>query len=169
MKFSLSGVFLALSASLVIANAAHAQAWPNRPIKFVVPFAAGGANDLMARAAAEGATKVLGQPVVIDNKPGAGGTLGADLVAKSAPDGYTFLISAAGVISNHMIKKSMPFKETDLVPVAMIALAPSIIVAPPNATYSNLREFVDASKKAPGGFNSQPQAPAVRRISSQNS
>ena len=153
MKFSLSGVVVAVTASLVFANAAHAQAWPNRPIKFVVPFAAGGANDLMARAAAEGATKVLGQPVVIDNKPGAGGTLGADLVSKSAPDGYTFLISAAGVISNHMIKKSMPFKDTDIVPVAMIALAPSIIVAPPNATYSNLREFVDASKKAPGGFN----------------
>ena len=132
---------------------AQTQAWPNKPIKFVVPFTAGGANDLMARAAAEGASKVLGQPIVIDNKPGAGGSLGAELVAKSAPDGYTFLISAAGVISNHMIKKSMPFKESDLVPVALIALAPSIIVAPPNATYGNLREFVEASKKAPGGFN----------------
>ncbi|HOB01415.1 MAG TPA: tripartite tricarboxylate transporter substrate-binding protein, partial [Casimicrobium huifangae] len=94
------------------AIAAHAQAWPNKPIKFVVPFTAGGANDLMARAAAEGASRVLGQPVVIDNKPGAGGSLGAELVAKSPPDGYTFLISAAGVISNHMIKKSMPFKES---------------------------------------------------------
>jgi len=135
------------------AIAAHAQAWPNKPIKFVVPFTAGGANDLMARAAAEGASKVLGQPVVIDNKPGAGGSLGAELVAKSPPDGYTFLISAAGVISNHMIKKSMPFKESDLVPVAMIALSPSIIVAPPNATYSNLKEFVEASKKSPDGFN----------------
>lgn len=131
----------------------HAQTWPSKPIKFVVPFTAGGANDLMARAAAEGASKVLGQPVVIDNKPGAGGSLGAELVAKSAPDGYTFLISAAGVISNHMIKKSMPFKESDLVPVAMIALAPSIIVAPPNAAYSNLKEFVEASKKSPDGFN----------------
>jgi len=135
------------------AIAAHAQAWPNKPIKFVVPFTAGGANDLMARAAAEGASRVLGQPVVIDNKPGAGGSLGAELVAKSPPDGYTFLISAAGVISNHMIKKSMPFKESDLVPVAMIALSPSIIVAPPNATYSNLKEFVEASKKSPDGFN----------------
>ena len=135
------------------AIAAHAQAWPNKPIKFVVPFTAGGANDLMARAAAEGASRVLGQPVVIDNKPGAGGSLGAELVAKSPPDGYTFLISAAGVISNHMIKKSMPFKESDLVPVAMIALSPSIIVAPPNANYSNLKEFVEASKKSPDGFN----------------
>lgn len=140
-------------AALLATTLTHAQAWPNKPIKFVVPFAAGGANDLMARAAAEGAAKVLGQTIIIDNKPGAGGSLGAELVAKSAPDGYTFLISAAGVISNHMIKKSMPFKETDLTPVALIALAPSIIVAPPRATYSNLREFVEASKREPGGFN----------------
>jgi tripartite-type tricarboxylate transporter receptor subunit TctC len=149
---------LAVSAAVLLsfctfASLACAQAWPNKPIKFVVPFAAGGANDLMARAAAEGATKVLGQAVVIDNKPGAGGTLGADFVAKSAPDGYTFLISAAGVISNHMIKKSMPFKESDLVPVSLIALAPSVIVAPPNATYRNLKEFVEASKKSVDGFN----------------
>jgi tripartite-type tricarboxylate transporter receptor subunit TctC len=143
----------ALCSALLAATLAQAQAWPNKPIKFVVPFTAGGANDLMARAAAEGAGKALGQTVVIDNKPGAGGSLGADFVAKSAPDGYTFLISAAGVISNHMIKKSMPFKESDLVPVALIALAPSIIVAPPDATYSNLREFVDASKAAPAGFD----------------
>ena len=142
-----------LCSALLATTLVQAQAWPNKAIRFVVPFTAGGANDLMARAAAEGAAKVLGQAVVIDNKPGAGGSLGAEWVAKSAPDGYTFLISAAGVISNHMIKKSMPFKESDLVPVALIALAPSIIVAPPNATYSNLRELVDASKLAPGGFN----------------
>lgn len=143
----------AFGGALLAVSLVHAQAWPNKPIRFVVPFTAGGANDLMARAAAEGASKVLGQAIVIDNKPGAGGTLGAELVAKSPADGYTFLISAAGVISNHMIKKSMPYKETDLVPAAMIALSPSIIVAPPNATYGNLREFVDASKKSPDGFN----------------
>ena len=85
-----------------------ASNWLNKPVKFIVPFAAGGANDLLARAAAEGASKVLGQPVLIDNRPGAGGTLGTMLGIKSAPDGYTFLISAAGVISNTMIKKSVP-------------------------------------------------------------
>ena len=87
--------------------------WPNKTVKFIVPFAAGGANDLLARAAAEGASKVLGQPVVIDNRPGAGGTLGTMLGIKSAPDGYTFLISAAGVISNTMIKKSAPYKDNE--------------------------------------------------------
>jgi tripartite-type tricarboxylate transporter receptor subunit TctC len=155
MKNSFFSFAAALCGALLLVPVpvAHAQAWPNKAIKFVVPFAAGGANDLMARAAAEGASKVLGQPVLIDNKPGAGGSLGADWVAKSTPDGYTFLISAAGVISNHMIKKTMPFKETDLVPVSLIALAPSVIVAPPDAAYSTLREFVEASKKEPGGFN----------------
>ncbi len=132
--------------------AAQAQAWPAKTIRFVVPFSSGGANDLMARAAAEGAAKALGQAVIIDNRPGAGGSLGADLVAKSAPDGYTFLISAAGVISNSMIKKSLPFKDEDLVPVAMIGLAPSVMVVPKSAPYENLRDFVEASKKGVG-FN----------------
>lgn len=141
-----------LAAAWSVASLAHAQAWPNKPIHFVVPFAAGGANDLMGRAAAEGASKVLGQPVVVDNKPGAGGSLGASLVSKSAPDGYTFLISAAGVISNSMIKKSLPYKDEDLVPVAWIALSPSVIVVPQSSPYQNLREFVEASKRGQG-FN----------------
>jgi len=138
--------------SLAVQAQNPAAPWPNRTIRFVVPFAAGGANDLMARAAAEGASAHLGQTIVIDNKPGAGGTLGADIVAKSAPDGYTFLISAAGVISNGMIKKNMPFKDSDLVPVAMIALSPSIITVPAHSKYNTLREFVEASKSSPGFF-----------------
>lgn len=142
----------AAAAACVLPMAAQAQAWPAKTIRFVVPFSSGGANDLMARAAAEGAAKALGQPVIIDNRPGAGGSLGADLVAKSAPDGYTFLISAAGVISNSMIKKSLPFKDEDLVPVAMIGLAPSVVVVPKSAPYENLRDFVEASKKGVG-FN----------------
>ena len=76
-----------LSVVAILSTPTQAQNWPTRSIRLVVPFAAGGANDLMARAAAEGASKVLGQPVVIDNRPGAGGTVGADIVAKAAPDG----------------------------------------------------------------------------------
>lgn len=139
-----------LLAGLAVAGGAAAQAWPNKPIRFIVPFSAGGANDLMARAAAEGAAAHLGQPIVIDNKPGAGGTLGSDLAAKSTPDGYTFLISGAGVISNGMIKKSMPFKDADLTPVVMIGLAPSVIVVPANSKYNNLKDFVDASRQGKG-------------------
>lgn len=134
----------------VVASLAHAQAWPTKPIHFVVPFAAGGANDLLGRAAAEGAAKALGQTIIIDNRPGAGTVLGTDLVAKAAPDGYTFLVSSAGVLSNAMIRKSVPYKPEDLVPVAMIGLAPSVLVVPPNSPYGNIKEFVAASKSGAG-------------------
>jgi tripartite-type tricarboxylate transporter receptor subunit TctC len=137
-------------AAALSAGAAGAQDWPTKAIRLVVPFAAGGANDTMARLAAESASKALGQPIVVDNKPGAGATIGADIVAKSAPDGYTFLVSAAGVISNSMIKKNLPYKDEDLVPVAMIGLAPSVIVVSPSSPYKDLKEFIAASKVGPG-------------------
>jgi tripartite-type tricarboxylate transporter receptor subunit TctC len=104
----------------------------------------------MARSAALAAQQHLGQTIVIENRPGAGGTIGSDVVAKSAPDGYTFLISAAGVISNSMIKKNMPFQDSDLVPVAMIGLAPSVIVVAPNSPYKTLKDLVEASKIGSG-------------------
>ncbi len=146
---SITALIVGLAASLVC-QVASAQAWPNKTIHWVVPFAVGGANDLMARAAAEGAAKLLGQAIVIDNKPGAGATLGANIVAKSPADGYTFLISAAGVISNSMIKKTMPYSDSDLVPVVMIGVAPSVILVPANAPYKDLKEFIAASKTGQG-------------------
>ncbi len=152
-RLSLAVVVSATVVSIFVAGSAAAQTWPTKAIHFIVPFSAGGANDLMARTAAEGASKVLGQPIIVDNKPGAGTTLGADVVAKSAPDGYTFLISAAGVISNSMIKSTMPYLDDALVPVAMIGLAPSVIVVPANAPYSDLKEFIAASKQSAHGFH----------------
>ncbi len=143
------GVFAFCSAGSALAD----TPWPSKPIRLVVPFSAGGANDLMARAAAEGASRALGQPIIVDNKPGAGTALGADQVSKAAPDGYTFLVSAAGVISNSMIRKSMPYKDEALVPVAMIGLAPSVIVVPADSPYKDLKEFVAASKKSANGFH----------------
>jgi tripartite-type tricarboxylate transporter receptor subunit TctC len=131
---------LALAASL-----AHAQ-WPDHAVKWIVPFSPGGANDLIARAAAEGVSKRLGQPVVIENKPGAGAAIGAEYVAKSRPDGYTFLIGAAGVITNSMIRKDMPYADSELVPVGMIAVAPSVIVVHPSIPASNMKEFVAWAK-----------------------
>ncbi len=82
---------LALAACTLTASA---ETWPAKPVKFVVPFGPGGANDLVARAVADAASKQLGQPIIVENKPGAGSALGADYVAKSAPDGYTFLAPA---------------------------------------------------------------------------
>jgi len=140
------GVALAAASGL-----AGAQTnWPTKPIRLVVPFSAGGANDLMARAAAEGASRALGQTIIVENKPGGSTTLGADIVAKSAPDGYTFLVSAASIVSNSMIKKSMPYKDSDLVPVAMIGLAPSVVLVPGDAPYKDLKEFIAASHQGQG-------------------
>nr|AUN35531.1 tricarboxylate transport protein TctC [uncultured bacterium] len=146
---------LALAGLAVVAAApvAHAD-WPDKPIKWIVPFAPGGANDLITRAAAEGVSKRLKQPVVIENKPGAGAAIGAEYVAKSKPDGYTFLIGAAGVITNSMIRKDMPYQDSDLVPVGMIAVAPSVIVVNPNVPAKDLKEFAAwAKSKGSNGVN----------------
>ncbi|WP_227753809.1 MULTISPECIES: tripartite tricarboxylate transporter substrate binding protein [Ramlibacter] len=118
----------------------------------VVPFGPGGANDLVARYVADAASRELGQPILVENKPGAGSVIGAEYVAKAAPDGYTFLAPAAGVITNAMIKKSMPYKEEDLVPVALLAVSPSVIVVPQDSPIHSLKELVAASKKKPMAF-----------------
>jgi tripartite-type tricarboxylate transporter receptor subunit TctC len=130
---------------LLTSGAARAD-WPDRTIKWVVPFGPGGANDLIARAAADAVSKRLGQPVIIENKPGAGAIIGADFVAKSKPDGYTFLIGAAGVVTNSLIRKEMPYADSDLVPVGMIAVAPSVIAVHPSVPANNLKEFVAWAK-----------------------
>ena len=131
---------------LSIAPLAALADWPDRPIKWVVPFAPGGANDLIARAAAEGVSKRLNQPVVIENKPGAGAAIGAEYVAKAKGDGYTFLVGAAGIITNSMIRKDMPYADSDLVPVGMIAVAPSVIVVHPSVPANNMKEFIAWAK-----------------------
>lgn len=137
---------LAFAAILAGLPAPVQAQWPDRPIKWVVPFSAGGANDLMARAAAEGVSKKLGQPIVIENRPGAGAAIGADYVAKAKPDGYTFLIGAAGVVTNSVVRKAMPYADSDLVPVGMIAVAPSVIVVHPSVPARNMKEFVAWAK-----------------------
>jgi tripartite-type tricarboxylate transporter receptor subunit TctC len=143
---------VAAAAALLGANVAWAD-WPDHAIKWVVPFGPGGANDLMARAAAEAVAKRLGQPVVIENKPGAGAIVGADFVAKAKPDGYTWLIGAAGVVTNSMLRADMPYADSDLVPVGMIAVAPSVIVVNPSVPANNLKEFVAWAKSQGGGIN----------------
>lgn len=138
---------VALAAAVLVcavsASAAHAE-WPDHPIHWVVPFGPGGANDLIARVAAEAASKKLGQPIVIENRAGA--TTGTQAVARAAADGYTFLIGAVGVITNSLLLKDLPYKDSDLVPVGMIAVAPSIIVVNPSVPASNMAEFVAWAK-----------------------
>ncbi|HEY1311264.1 MAG TPA: tripartite tricarboxylate transporter substrate binding protein [Pseudolabrys sp.] len=133
----------------VAAPSARAE-WPDHPIRFVVGFGPGGANDLIARFAAEGVGKQLNQTVVVENRPGAGAVIGTAYVAHSPPDGYTFLVGAASTITNSLILKDMPYADSDLVPVGMIAVAPSTIVVNPSVPANNMKEFV-AWAKAQGG------------------
>lgn len=140
---------LLVAASMLVCavNMPAARAdWPERPIRWVVPFGPGGANDLIARVAAEAVRKQLGQTIVIENRPGAGAVVGTAAVAKAAPDGYTFLIGAAGVITNSMLIKNLSYKDEELVPVGMIAVAPSTIVVHPSVPASNMKEFVAWAK-----------------------
>jgi tripartite-type tricarboxylate transporter receptor subunit TctC len=115
-------------------------------VRWVVPFGPGGANDLIARVAADAVSKRLGQTIVIDNRPGAGAIVGTGAVARAPADGYSFLIGAAGVITNSMLMKDLPYADSDLVPVGMIAVAPSTIVVNPGIPASNMAEFVAWAK-----------------------
>ena len=147
---------LAIAAAALLsafaAPLAHAE-WPDHPIRFVVPFGPGGANDLIARVAADGVSKQLGQTVVIENRPGAGAVVGTVAVARAAPDGYTFLIGAAGVITNSLLLKNLPYTDAELVPVGMIAVAPSTIVVNPSVPAKTVPEFIAYVKANPDKVN----------------
>jgi len=138
-------LFAAISILVCAVSVPTARAeWPERPLHWIVPFGPGGANDLIARVAAEAVRKGLGQPIIIENRPGA--VVGTAAVAKAAPDGYTFLIGAAGVITNSMLLKNLSYVDSDLEPVGMIAVAPSIIVVNPSVPASNMKEFIAWAK-----------------------
>jgi tripartite-type tricarboxylate transporter receptor subunit TctC len=124
--------------------------WPDHPIRWIVGFGPGGANDLIARIAADGVSKGLGQAVVVENRPGAGAVIGTAAVARSPADGYTFLVGAASTITNSLLLKDLPYADSDLVPVGMIAVAPSTIVVHPSVPASNMAEFI-AWAKGQGG------------------
>ena len=148
---ALLGTALALPAL----SQARAQAWnPSRPVRLVVPFVGGGATDLTARLIAERLTPMIGQPVVVDNRPGAGGNLGADIVAKSDPDGHTLLMCTIGTASiNQFLYSRMPFRPEDLAAVALVNLVANAIVVNPNVPARNFAEFVAHAKQNPGRLN----------------
>ena len=137
------------------APAVLAQAWPNKPITFVVPFPPGGGTDAFARPLSAQLTKQLGRQVVIDNRGGAGGTVGASIAAKAAPDGYTFFIGAV----HHAIAPSFYPKldydiEKDLVPMTVIARPPQVIVVNPNRVpATDLKSLIEQMRKSPGKMN----------------
>jgi len=145
---------LAVSAAvcLSLVAPAHAQAdYPNRPIKLVVTFPPGGSTDILARAMQPYLEKALGQPIVVENKPGAGGDLGVDAVAKAAPDGYTIGIGAAGALSvNVSLKEKMPYNpQTDLTPITLLTAIPFVMVAEGSFAGKTVADVVSFAKANP--------------------
>ena len=144
---------LALVAALA-STTAQAQAWPNRPISLIVPFAAGGTTDVLARNLAEKLQQSLGQPVIVESKPGAGATLGADYVAKSKPDGYTLLVGAVHhTIAPSVYKKLSYDFQKDLAPITEIAMVPNVLVVNASTPAKTVAELVALLKAQPGKHN----------------
>ncbi len=140
---------------LALAPGAWAQAWPNKPIRLVVPFPAGGATDLLARAIAQGVGNAFGQPIVVDNRPGAGGTLGSAEVAKAVPDGHTLLMctSSTHSIAPHL-NPNLPYNaEADFTPVAQVANATNIVLVPKDLPVASMKELIAYAKARPGQLN----------------
>ncbi len=139
-------------AALLPAGPAQAQAYPTRAVKMVVPFPPGGSLDIAGRLIAQKLTDAWGQPVVVENKPGAGGNIGADFVAKSPPDGYTILM---GALSTHAVNpslyKSMPYDAAkDFAPITLIAITPNVLVVNAASPVTSAKEFIAYAKANPG-------------------
>jgi tripartite-type tricarboxylate transporter receptor subunit TctC len=138
-----------------LAQGAFAQAYPNHAIRLVVPFPAGGTTDIIARDVAKRLTETLGQSVVVDNRPGAGGNIGSDAVAKSAPDGYTLLM---GTVGTHAINPSlyakMPYDHVkDFVPVVLVAGVPNVLEVNPSLPVNSVADLIKLAKSKPGAIN----------------
>ncbi|GAA4331581.1 tripartite tricarboxylate transporter substrate binding protein [Pigmentiphaga soli] len=136
-------------------GALAADAYPSRPLTLIVPFTPGGGTDIMARLIAEKLTRSLGQPVAVENKPGAGGTLGTDIAARAAPDGYTLMLGSISTISlNPSLYTNLATNPlTDLAPVSLIGSTPSILAVPKTLPVSSVQELIALAKQKPGSVN----------------
>jgi len=149
IRLAAAGIF---GAALLLPAIAQGQGYPNKPIRLVVPFPPGGSLDVVARAVGAKLSEAWGQPVVIDNRPGAGGNIGADLVAKSPPDGYTIL---EGALSTHAVNVTLygklpydPIK--DFAPISLVAITPNVLVLNPAAPFNTVPELIAYAKANPG-------------------
>ncbi|VTU39160.1 Argininosuccinate lyase [Variovorax sp. PBS-H4] len=153
MKLSRLGTrLLAGAAALALSAGALAQAYPTKPVKVIVAFTAGGTTDILARATAQKLNEKLGQPFVIDNKPGAGGNIGTETVVRAAPDGYTLIVNSVGPMTvNQTLYKNLPYDPLkDLVPVVQIADVPNVLVVHPSVPAKDLAQFIAYAKANPG-------------------
>ncbi|MDB5502513.1 MAG: tripartite tricarboxylate transporter family receptor [Tardiphaga sp.] len=149
--FRALGAFAILTAC---AGGAEAQGWPNRPIRMVVPYTPGGYTDLMARLVSQKMSEALGQPFVIENKPGANAVIGTDSVAKAAPDGYTFGTVIAAHAVNVTLNPKLPYDTLkDLSYVSLMSVAPLILITHPSVPVTNIKELIALAKAKPGQLN----------------
>jgi tripartite-type tricarboxylate transporter receptor subunit TctC len=141
--------------ALVLAVGAQAQPYPSKPIRVIVPYAAGGTSDILARQIGPKLTETWGQPVVVENKPGANGNVGADFVAKSAPDGYTLLLTdLGGLVIGASVYPKLPFDPSkDFSPVVMVSYSPHVLAVHPSVPVKDVKELVDLAKAQPGKLN----------------
>ena len=147
-------IFAVVFGALLIVGAAFGQSWPTKPVKLVVPFTAGSATDILARAFGQKLSETWGQPVVIENHPGAGGTIGAGIVAKAAPDGYTLLVHSAGYAVNPWIYPNLPYDTNkEFVEIAPLGGQPNVLVVAPETNIKSVRQLIADAKAKPGSMN----------------
>jgi tripartite-type tricarboxylate transporter receptor subunit TctC len=156
----ISSVVLAIAVSMVT-GAAWAQEFPNKPIKLIVPFPPGGPNDIIARVVGQRMSELLKQPVLIDNRGGAGGVLGTDAVAKAEPDGYTIGITSAGALAiSTSLQEKLPYDSTkDLRPITLVAKVPELLVVATSVPAANMSELIALAKAKPGQLNFASSGP----------
>ena len=146
---------IVLGALAAMTAAASAQTYPNHPVRLVVPFPAGGTTDILAREVGERLTATLGQTVIIDNRPGAGGNIGADIVAKAVPDGYTLLMATVGTHAiNASLYSKLPYDHIkDFVPVVLVAGVPNVLEVTPSLPVNSVADLIKLAKEKPGELN----------------
>jgi tripartite-type tricarboxylate transporter receptor subunit TctC len=146
--------FAALAVTLALSGSAYAQAWPNRPIRMIVPYTPGGYTDLMARLVGQKVADALGVSIVFENKPGANAIIGTDVVAKAAPDGYTFGTVIAAHSVNPTLNPKVPYDAMkDFTYVSLMSVAPLIMIAHPSLPANNMKELIALAKARPGELN----------------
>jgi tripartite-type tricarboxylate transporter receptor subunit TctC len=146
---------LAFAAAALLASSAAAQSWPQKPVRFIVPFPPGGATDISARLLGEKLSQIWGQSVIIENRGGAGGGVGAAEAARATPDGYTLFFPSGSVVTanQHVYAKLNYDPEKDFVPITNVVSGPQVLTVPANSPYKTVKDLIDAARAAPGKLN----------------
>src|SRR5947208_13037476 len=146
---------LLIAALLVVSTGSLAQTYPTKPVRIIVPYPAGGTSDILARTIGQRLSESLGQPIIVENKPGANGNVGADLVAKAPADGYMLLLADIGaLVISPSVYPTLPFDPVkDFAPVTMVAYSPHILVVHPSVPVTSVKDLVAFAKSKPGNLN----------------